>query len=718
MTDPTFHPLAFAAVHAIPALLWTFIAWDLCLYAWTRRPRSQMFRIAPVLATCMALHYLFHTLIELTPTELNGSLPRLHFILQTCINVLIIGSIATFRHLVPVLPLREQPPTRVWLTWHYGIALAVCGVGILAQFFPLIIDHDVSSAVSGTYMLIVGGMSILNMRRLGTEGEWKPGGLDVRFFDLTMAAIGVATALGVILLMLFAGVTSARQSPVGLAFHTALGICFALPFVVRMMADMVRFVVLAGNTVTFAAAIYLGGHALANHVQDPELRQLVNLAAVLLLAVLLASHRSLMQAIFRHKRAVLARLTKYISPATNMIERVVFGRDERAKLQAFLATLSPELGSVECCRRSLAKVVDVMELRGAGIVLFSNSAALVHGTVDLDRVSSVWSQRTSEDLPQRAYAGAELRELPLVVTEALIKANVVGVFPLFSHDRHWGHMFISTGFLETATNDENVATLQAFADQLALVLDGAELLVRALGVERSLAHAEKLAAIGELAARIAHEIRNPITAARSLAQQLARDPESLHGAEHALILEELERVERQVAALLRFSRKDEFHFEAVDVGDLTRAIADGFHSRLEAAEIELECEAADGIITRADRDKLRQVLVNLIDNAIDALQSIEAPRRLALRVGSFNGTAELEVADNGPGASPEVVSHLFEPFFSRKEHGTGLGLAIAKRTIDAHGGRISVRNGQGRGLALHIELPLGPEPLASVDGSD
>jgi signal transduction histidine kinase len=666
-----------------------------------------MFRIAPVVATCMALHYLFHMLIELTPTELDGRLSGLHSTLQLCIGVLVIGSVATFRHLVPVLPVREQPPTRNWLIRHYGIALAVCGIAILARFFPATVDHDVSSWLGGTYMLIVGGVSLLHMERLARAGEWAPGGLNVRYFDLAVTVLGIVTGLGIMFLMLFRGLTSPQQSGAGLIFHTAFGVCFALPFVVRMLAHMVRVVVLAANTITFAAVIYLGGQALANRIEDAELRRLVNLAAVLLLAGLLASHRALMQTIFQRKKKILVRLTKYISPATSLIEWIVFGRNERAELQAFLATLSPELGTVECCRRSLAKVVQVMELRGAGIVLFRNSAAVVHGTVDLEPVRALWSERAPEELPQRAFAGAELRELPLPVTQALIKANVVGVFPIFSHDRHWGHMFISTGFLETATNDDNVAILQAFADQLALVLDGAALLARAVGVERTLAHAEKLAAIGELAARIAHEIRNPVTAARSLAQQLAREPQSPYGEEHALILEELERVERQVAALLRFARKEEFRFEPVDLGELARTTADGFHSRLEAAGIEMECDTAGGIIARADREKLRQVFVNLIENAIDALQSVAAPRRLSLRVGSVNGTAQLEVADNGPGAPPEVVSHLFEPFFSRKEHGTGLGLAIAKRTIDAHGGRISVRNGEGQGLAMHIELPLG-----------
>ena len=116
------------------------------------------------------------------------------------------------------------------------------------------------------------------------------------------------------------------------------------------------------------------------------------------------------------------------------------------------------------------------------------------------------------------------------------------------------------------------------------MLDGAGLLARAVAVERSRAHAEKLAAIGELAARVAHEIRNPVTAARSLAQQLAREPASPLNAEHAgLILSELERVERQVAALLRFARREEFQFAPVDLGELARATVERSRTRLEAS---------------------------------------------------------------------------------------------------------------------------------------
>ncbi len=266
-------------------------------------------------------------------------------------------------------------------------------------------------------------------------------------------------------------------------------------------------------------------------------------------------------------------------------------------------------------------------------------------------------------------------------------------------------MFIRTGLLGATYNDEDMQAVDAFADQLALVLDGAELLARAVAVERSLAHSEKLAAIGELSARIVHDIRNPVAAARSIAQQLGREPGAPFAAEHGLILTELERVERQVAALLRFARREEYRFEAVDLSELTRGTVEALRARLEGAGIELALEVTEGVTARADREKMRHVLVNLIENAIDALGETAGARRLALSVAGANGVATLRVTDSGPGVPADVLPHLFEPFFSLKATGTGLGLAIARRTVEAHGGRIEARSAAGTGMTLAVELP-------------
>src|SRR5262249_24384172 len=153
-----------------------------------------------------------------------------------------------------------------------------------------------------------------------------------------------------------------------------------------------------------------------------------------------------------------------------------------------------------------------------------------------------------------------------------------------------------------------------------------------------------LAAIGELAARFAHEVRNPVTAARSLAQQLSREPAAPMNAEHAaLILTELERVERQVAALLRFARREEFRFEPVDLSALVRATADEFRGRFDAAGIVIDLDAADRVTARVDREKIRQVLINLVENAMDALGDSPGRRQVSVAVTRTNGAATLRV---------------------------------------------------------------------------
>jgi signal transduction histidine kinase len=291
---------------------------------------------------------------------------------------------------------------------------------------------------------------------------------------------------------------------------------------------------------------------------------------------------------------------------------------------------------------------------------------------------------------------------------ALADGDVLSAIRIVSPRRAWGYAFVTTDLRGASFGDEDDAAVGAVADQLALVLDAADLLARAVAVERSLAHAEKLAAIGELAARVAHEIRNPVTAARSLAQQLARDPTSPLNAEHAdLIVEELERVEHQVRDLLRYARREDLRLEPVDLGVLVQGVAGDLAERTQQAGVEVRLDTAVGIVAAADREKLRQVLINLIENAVDALGAHAGPRRLTLAVAGENGTACLRVADNGPGVPAAVLPRLFEPFFSLKPNGTGLGLAIVKRTIDAHGGTIAADSREGAGTRFEVVLPLG-----------
>src|SRR5262249_12034680 len=236
-----------------------------------------------------------------------------------------------------------------------------------------------------------------------------------------------------------------------------------------------------------------------------------------------------------------------------------------AALQAAAEGLSPEHGLQESCREALAALVGIMQLPGAGILLADGGGPVAHGTMRLDVLARAWG-----DAHGVAPGFSWTRELPKALEQPAFGAEVGWVVALTSPHRHWGHLIAGSGFVAAPLTPDDVGAVTAFAGQLARVLDGGELLARAVAVERSLAHAEKLAAIGEVTARIAHDIRNPVTAARSLAQQLVREPLPFAG-ELGLVLAELERVERQVAGLLRFSRRDEVRLERVDLTEVVRA---------------------------------------------------------------------------------------------------------------------------------------------------
>jgi signal transduction histidine kinase len=649
-------------------------------------------RITPLLASASALHFAFHALITLTPTELAGRAAGLHALLDALIVVAVVTVIALFRHLVPTLAVPEEPRRSTWLALNYGSALAVCAISL----FPLGVSD--AQAVDGRFgrhalpMLYVFVTVVLALRhasRLARRGAWRagPGVGELRSPDVLVVCGALAITGGMLGVSVLRG-SAAPGSAASLFFHTALGLGIAVPFVVRMFGRFVRTFLTNVATIAATATVVFGLRALGTGAAHTEVAGLLDLgviAAILLVIV--------------PGRAWLGRL----------IEQVVFrrGQARQTELQQFLLALSPELGVEECCRRALGALCRVLNLRGAAILL-RDGGTLTQGTFSPGPLERAWPRGAAADaLPDRAFTETDLlRGLPGSLREALVESEVVWVVPVTSPRRRWGHLFATEGLLSSASSTDDARDIASFVAQLALVLDGAELLGRTLAVERSLAHAEKLAAIGELAARIAHDIRNPVTAARSLAQQLAREPASHHAAEHGLILEQLERVEQRVAALLRFARREEFRFEPVDLGDLVRATLATLEPRLAATGIVVDTRVDAGLVARGDREKLRHVIINVVENAADALDGTDGSRRLAVSLLGTNGTATLSIADSGPGVAPETLPRLFEPFFSLKEHGTGLGLAIAKRTIDAHGGRIDASSPAGEGLTLRIDLPL------------
>jgi len=230
---------------------------------------------------------------------------------------------------------------------------------------------------------------------------------------------------------------------------------------------------------------------------------------------------------------------------------------------------------------------------------------------------------------------------------------------------------------------------------------------RELRRERAVMHTEKQASIDELSSTIAHEIRNPIAAAKSLVQQMGEDPVSVENVEYAKVaLEELDRVERRISHLLRFAKEEDYELALVNVASVVDSALTQLRAKLDTASVHVARNYIGGPTVFADAEKLRQVFVNVLDNAIDALAAVAEDRRIDLFVENGAGSATVRVRDNGAGIAPEKLERIFNPFFTTKNDGTGLGMAISKKIVEAHQGTIDAVSTQGRGSEFTIRLPL------------
>jgi len=227
--------------------------------------------------------------------------------------------------------------------------------------------------------------------------------------------------------------------------------------------------------------------------------------------------------------------------------------------------------------------------------------------------------------------------------------------------------------------------------------------------ERQHLAGEHARTLEQLSASIAHEIRNPITAAKSLVQQMEEDPTSRENTEYARVaVEELQRVERSVSHLLRFARDEEMGLAEVSLADVIDSALETFRDRLQRNGVELDSQLDSEGRMRGDPEQLRRVVINLVGNAIDALEESGTPdARISVTMGeNLAGTdVWVRVRDNGPGIADEVRDRLFSPFYTSKQSGTGLGLAISKKVVDAHGGSMEANSSPGSGAEFLLTFP-------------
>ncbi|EEF24597.1 two component histidine kinase, putative [Ricinus communis] len=235
-------------------------------------------------------------------------------------------------------------------------------------------------------------------------------------------------------------------------------------------------------------------------------------------------------------------------------------------------------------------------------------------------------------------------------------------------------------------------------------------------MEGEMRRREQLAALGEAAAVIAHEIRNPLgiikTSSQLVAQRtyLAPPDERLLG----FVLDEVGRIDRLVTEVLDYVRPNRPTMRLALLDGIVRKAIDFMMPELEKRNITANVELADHIAVDADADQIHQVIINLVLNAMEAMPEGGA---LTVKVEADQETTEavLTVADTGIGMEPDVVHRMFDPFFTTKTKGTGLGLAKVLSVIEHHGGAITCTSALENGTSIVIRLPLKQKKIAYAE---
>ena len=287
----------------------------------------------------------------------------------------------------------------------------------------------------------------------------------------------------------------------------------------------------------------------------------------------------------------------------------------------------------------------------------------------------------------------------LVVLAALIQRPLIELQQKIAQLRD-GDLSVTASF--AGRNDEIGDLGSNFNEMVRQLRESREQIQQAHRTQMS--RAEHLATLGELAAGLAHEIRNPLAGIAGVIEIIGHDlPESASTREiWKEVQQEMRHIQRILNDLLDYARPRAPEFHPADLNATADRAVNLARQQVLSRPIEINLSRAEGLpLVEHDSAQIQQVLLNLLLNAI---QAIEGEGRVEVRLESRNGFAVITVADTGRGIDPTQLPNIFRPFFTTKGKGTGLGLSLAQRIVQAHGGRIEVISSRGTGTEFTIWL--------------
>jgi len=319
---------------------------------------------------------------------------------------------------------------------------------------------------------------------------------------------------------------------------------------------------------------------------------------------------------------------------------------------------------------------------------------------------------------------------PILVTDAyadpgvtphlrsLLGARQFVCVPLIARDTALGAILADNVFSNHPLGGHEVQLLQTYANQAGLAISAAaaykrleEQLNELEETRDRLVRSERLAVVGRLAAHVAHEIRNPLATIGGFTRAMLRSPDDTPKVERnaRIILEEVERLEQILANVMNFTKPGSPVCRERDINESVEAIC-AFHEHVFAERKITVHKSLDPNcpILRFDPDQMRQVLLNLCQNAIE---SMPHGGELTVLTRALDDRVEVVIADTGQGMTESVLESMFQPFFTTKPGGTGLGLSVCQKIIHDHGGDILIRSRPGAGSSVTVTLPI-PENSA------
>ena len=291
--------------------------------------------------------------------------------------------------------------------------------------------------------------------------------------------------------------------------------------------------------------------------------------------------------------------------------------------------------------------------------------------------------------------------------------------PIHSRGRILGTLSLGRKTVDRFAASE-ITLLEATADQIGLALDNARLysekerqLEERKRIQAQLVRSEKLSAVGELASGVAHEINNPLTTILGQAHLILAHPQATEPVRERarIVTDEAARAARIVQNLLLFARQYPSERRPCSLAAQARRVLELKSYQLQQDNVKVVTEFAPSPYVLGDENALQQVLLNLVQNAHQAMVQIAGARVLTVRVWPDGASVCLEVRDTGPGIPEEAMPRIFDPFFTTKPpgEGSGLGLSVSYGIVTELGGRLWAENHPDGGASFRLELPAGDE---------